>query len=336
MKNFYYFIYFLGILSLFLYFPNLFFAFVSKNGVDLINYIPHNLRNFYAFFIMLFPLFLGFFLVILAKLKLKKANISEINQLLENSVRIENMNLEEIRNLDYSKDVKNSQKSKEIHQEIVQILERKNPFIKNLIFVSYQISDKLRTFNFLKKLQIENCRRENLYIQDYTAFWYKSQSIEMINFVVKSSGKSPNSYEYLCIRFENLEKNEKVSNLGQIAIEKDYNWRFSWNYDLGQKNQKIKDENSEFYKIFQVSCTNENEAKNYLTNQKMTKLMKLRQNLSMENTFFYFDNSTQKSDVYVIFGIENNWKWQKNLSVAQNTVNRLNLVCKIWDEFVNF
>lgn len=132
-------------MSLFLYFPNLFFAFVSKNGVNLINYIPQNLRNFYAFFIMLFPLFLGGFLIGLAKFKLHKIKRLEINELVKDSVRIENMNLEEISNLEYSKNAKDSQKSKEIHQELVQILE-KNPFIKNLIFVSYQISDKFTHF----------------------------------------------------------------------------------------------------------------------------------------------------------------------------------------------
>jgi len=174
-----------------------------------------------------------------------------------------------------------------------------------------------------------------LYIQDYTAFWYKSQPIEMIKLIVKSSGKSPNiRYQYLCVRFENFEKNEKVSNLGQITIKKDYNWNFSWNYDLDQKNLKIKTENEEFDKIFQVSCTNENAAKNYLTNQKMTKLINLRENLSMENTFFYFDNSTEESDIFVVFKIENNWKWQKNLSVAQNTVSELSLICEIYDKFI--
>lgn len=99
-----------------------------------------------------------------------------------------------------------------------------------MFLTKYQIN--LRTFNFLKKLHIENCRRENLYIQDYTAFWYENQPIEMIKFAVQSSGKSPNRYEYLCIRFENL---EKVKYFGQITVKKDDNWNFRWNYDLDQK-----------------------------------------------------------------------------------------------------
>lgn len=108
--------------------------------------------------------------------------------------------------------------------------------------------------------------------------------------------------EYFCIRFEN---SKNLRNLGQIAIEKDFNWQFSWNYEIKKKikkkNIKLQTGNSEFDQIFHTTCTNELAAKNYLTNQKLAKFTNLRQKLSLKNTIFYLDNS----DIYIIFGIEN-------------------------------
>jgi len=280
-----------------------------------------------------------FFLLGLANFKLYKIKIFDINKLVEDSKRIESMNLEEISQLEYSKNKENSQKSEEVRQEIIQTLSNKNLLIQNLIFVSNQISDKLRTFNFLKKLHLENCLRPNIYQDDYTAFEYKSKQIELIRFVIESDGRPPNiNYDYFCIRFENS-KNPR--NVGQIAIEKDFNWRFKWNYEIKEKikkkNIKLQTGNSDFDQIFNTTCTNEINARNYLTNQKLEKFSNLRQKLSPENTIFYLDNSdnnsVQNSDIYFIFAIENQWKPQQELSIAENSVNQLELVCEIFDNW---
>lgn len=173
MKKLWYFVYFLGILSLISYFPILFFI-----GIYLPKYFSQGFLQFLTYFLMIFPIFLGGFLMGLANFKLYKIRVFEINQLVENSVQLESMKLEEISRLEYSKNKTNSQKSEQIRQEIIYILTNKNSPIQNLIFVSYQISDKLRTFNFLKKLHIENCLRVTIYPGDYTAFEYKSKQIE--------------------------------------------------------------------------------------------------------------------------------------------------------------
>ena len=288
---------------------------------------------------MILPIFLGSFLLGLANFKLYKIKIFDINKLVEDSKRIESMNLEEISQLEYSKNKENSQKSEEVRQEIIQTLSNKNLLIQNLIFVSNQISDKLRTFNFLKKLHLENCLRPNIYQDDYTAFEYKSKQIELIRFVIESDGRPPNiNYDYFCIRFENS-KNPR--NVGQIAIEKDFNWQFNWNYEIKEKikkkNIKLQTGNSDFDQIFNTTCTNEINARNYLTNQKLEKFSNLRQKLSPENTIFYLDNSdnnsVQNSDIYFIFAIENQWKPQQELSIAENSVNQLELACEIFDNW---
>lgn len=66
-------------------------------------FIQKDWAIFLTYFLTIFPLFLGLFLVVFAKVKLKKLKIVETNQLVNNSIKIEKMHLAEISNLEYSK-----------------------------------------------------------------------------------------------------------------------------------------------------------------------------------------------------------------------------------------
>ncbi len=201
----------------------------------------------------------------------------------------------------------------------------KIPNISNLQFIPKNISEKLHSVFFISKMCQINSNLEVFGIDEVMAFEYKTKTIELIDFWIRSSSKNSKPHFYLCLTTTNPDQIE-----GQTVAWDDSNWHFKDE----KLSHSIRTESPVFERIFKTFSSDPITARMHLNTSIMQDMIELQESFSKKNVVFYFDNS----QIYIIFEtVSNPLEIDINQPLEHfldtNLKADIELSLKIFDEF---
>ena len=201
----------------------------------------------------------------------------------------------------------------------------KIPHLSNLQYIPRNIGEKLRSLLFVSKMCQLNSNLDGFGIDQVMAFEYKTKTIELIDFWIRSNSKNSPTHYYLCLTTTNPDQIE-----GQTVAWHDSNWRFKDE----KLSEKVRTESPVFERIFKSFATNPITARMHLNTSIMQDMINFQEILAKKNVVFYFDNS----QIYIIFEtVSNPLEIDINQYLDQLSDTSLKtdieLILKIFDEF---
>lgn len=155
----------------------------------------------------------------------------------------------------------------------------KIPNISNLQFIPKNIGQNLRSLLFVSKMCQINSNLEGFGIDEVMAFEYKTKTIELIDFWIKSSSKNSKPHFYLCLTTTNPDQIE-----GRTVAWRDSNWRFKDD----KISEKVGTESPVFDRIFKTFASDQINARMHLNTSIMQDMIELQQALVKKKCGFLF------------------------------------------------